>query len=55
MVLSAPGCHDIQCFKLFDITEKRKVWQDIYLQFSYNFCLLIYSIATLFPPKQIHL
>ena len=39
MLLSYPGYHSIQCFKLCEINEKRKVWQDIYLQLSCTVCL----------------
>ena len=53
MLLSCPGCHGIQCFKLFDINlKKKKVWQDIYLQLSYTECVLLYSIATYFSPRN---
>ena len=39
MLLSYPGYHSIQCFKLCEINEKRKVWQDIHLQLSCAVCL----------------
>ena len=55
MLLSYPGCHSIQCFKLCEINEKIKVWQEIYLQLS---CICkvathsVYSITTYFLPRN---
>ena len=44
---------DIQYFKLCDINEKRKVWQDIYLQ---PVALFVYQYSyTFFTSKQIDL
>ena len=31
MLPSCPVCHGMQCFKLCDINEKRKVWQDLFV------------------------
>ena len=53
MLLRCPGCHSIQCFKLCQINEKRKVWQDIYLQLSCTVCLQYNHIF--FISKQIDL
>ena len=57
MLLSCPECHGIQYLKLCAINEKRKVWQDNYLQLSCTVCCL-YSITTqhtFFTTKQINL
>ena len=47
MLLSCPGCHGIQCFKLRDINEKKKGLAR-HLFPTQLHCLFIYSIATLF-------
>ena len=44
---------DIQYFKLCDITEKRKIWEDIYLE---PVALFVYQYSyTFFTSKQIDL
>ena len=47
MLLSFLGCHGIQCLKLCNINEKKKVWQNIC-----NSVALFVYIATHFSPRN---
>ena len=47
MLLSCPGCSGIQCLKLFDINEKRKVSQNI----CNSVALFVYIATHFFTSK----
>ena len=56
MLLSCPGCHGIQCFKLFDINLKKKgLARHIFATQLHWVCTSVQYSHIFFPSKQIHL
>ena len=53
MLLSCPGCYDIQCLKLYHINEERKVWQDICNSVAQLHCLFIATAHTFSPQNRL--